>query len=77
MSSKGDNRFWLHRALALIYFFFNTVALPPPVSYTSLIAVVKVKSVLKRYRVVLLVFLGILLAFAAIQIKASDVSYIQ
>src|SRR5690554_2429809 len=56
----------LDKILGTIYFFFNTVGLPVPVSYTTLISVVRFKVIYDRFRKVFLAILLVLIGYAII-----------
>lgn len=65
---KGQDKSRLHHIIGLIYFFFNTALLPPPVSYTTLLSLVRVKSVVRRFGKTFAAILLVLLAYAAIHL---------
>lgn len=66
---KGSGNSWLHYTIGLIYFFFNTLLLPPPVSYTTLLSLVKVRSVLRRFGKTIAAMLLILLGYLVIHLS--------
>ncbi len=65
---KKSDKSWIHTIIGLVYFFFNTVLLPAPVSYTTLLSVAKVKSVLHRFGKTVGAIFIILIVYAGIHI---------
>lgn len=66
MFEKLKRNIPLDKILGTIYFFFNTVGLPVPVSYTTLISVVRFKVIYDRFRKVFLAILLVLIGYAII-----------
>jgi hypothetical protein len=74
MFKKFTERFSLEQTLGLIYFYFNTFALPTPISFTTLLSVFGIKKVISKFGKTLLVIFSILIVYAIIHYQSGVIA---